>query len=75
MYVLLFLFGTSLLFHVQFSLLLPDLDNVLKSRDITFLTKICIVKALVFPVAMYGSQSLTINKAGQQRTDAFKLWY
>ena len=49
--------------------------QVLKSRDITLLTKVCIVKALFFPVAMYGSQSWTINKAEQQRIDAFQLWY
>ena len=43
-----------------------------KSRDITLLTKICIVKAIVFPVAMYGFESWTIKKAGYQRTDAFE---
>ena len=43
----------------------------IKSRDITLLTKICAVKAIVFPVAMYGCESWTIKKAGHQRTDAF----
>ena len=43
-----------------------------KSRDITLLTKICVVKAIVFPVAMYGCESWTIKKAGHQRTDAFE---
>ena len=51
-----------------------SLDSILKSRDITFLTKIHIVKAMVFPVVMYGCESWTIKKADCQRTDAFKLW-
>ena len=49
-------------------------DSVLKSRDITLLTKVCIVKAVLFPVVMYGCGSWTIKKAESQRTDAFKLW-
>ena len=48
-------------------------DSVLKSRDITLLTKVCIVKAMVFPVVMYGCESWTIKKAENQRIDAFEL--
>ena len=51
-----------------------NLDSILKSRDITLPTKVCIVKAMVFPVVMYGCESWTIKKAEHQRTDAFKLW-
>ena len=53
---------------------LTNLDSVLKSRDITLPTKVCIVKAMVFPVVMYGYESWTIKKAEHQRIDAFKLW-
>ena len=49
-------------------------DNILKSRDITLLRKVCIVKAMVFPVVMYGCESWMIKKAEHQRIDAFKLW-
>ena len=52
-----------------------NLDSALKSRDITLLTKGHIVKAMVFPVVMYGSESWTIKKAEHQRTDVFKLCY
>ena len=52
-----------------------NLDSVLKSRDATLLTRICIVKTMVFPVVMYGCESWTIKKAECQRTDAFELWY
>ena len=52
-----------------------NLDSVLKSRDITLLTKIHIIKAMVFPVVMYGCKSWAIKKAEHQRSDAFKLWY
>ena len=52
---------------------MTNLDSVLKSRDITLLTKVCIVKAVVFPVVMYECESWTIKKAEQQRTDAFEL--
>ena len=52
-----------------------NLDSILKSRDITFLTKVHLVKAMVFPVVMYGCESWTIKKAEHQRTDAFALWY
>ena len=51
-----------------------NLDSVLKSRDITLLTKVCKVKGLVFPVVMYDCDSWTIKKAGHQRIDAFELW-
>ena len=50
------------------------LDSILKSRDITLLTKVHLVKAMVFPVVMYGCESWTIKKAKHQRIDAFELW-
>ena len=50
---------------------MTNLDSVLKSRDITLLTKVCLVKAMVFPVVMYGCESWTIKKAKSQRIDAF----
>ena len=53
---------------------MTNLDSVLKSRDMTLLTKVHIVKAMVFPVAMYGCQSWTIKKAEGQNIDAFELW-
>ena len=49
-------------------------DSILKSRDITLPTKVCLVKAMVFPVVMYGCESWTIKKAEHRRTDAFELW-
>ena len=52
----------------------PNLDNILKSRDITLPTKVCLVKAMVFPVVMYGCESWSIKKAECQRIDAFELW-
>ena len=54
---------------------MTNLDNILKSRDITLPTKVCLVKAMVFPVVMYGCESLAIKKAEGQRIDALKLWY
>ena len=51
-----------------------DLDHVLKSRNITLLTKVHIVKAMVFPVVMYGCERWTIKKTEHQRIDAFSLW-
>ena len=54
---------------------MTNLDSILKSRDITLPTKILLVKAMVFPVVMYGCESWTIKKAECQRTDAFELWY
>ena len=53
---------------------MTNLDCVLKSRDITLPTKVHIVKAMVFPVVMYGCESWTIKKAEHQRINAFKLW-
>ena len=53
---------------------MTNLDSILKSRDITLLTKVHLVKAMVFPVVMYGCESWMINKAECQRIDAFKLW-
>ena len=53
---------------------MTNLDSILISRDSTLLTKVCIVKAMVFPVAMYGCESWTIKTAEHQRTDAFELW-
>ena len=53
---------------------MTNLDSVLKSRDITLLTKVCLVKAMVFLVVMYGCENWTIKKAERQRIDAFKLW-
>ena len=50
-----------------------NLDSILTSRDITLLTKVCLVKAIVFPVVMYGCESWTIKKAEYQRIDAFEL--
>ena len=53
---------------------MTNLDNILKSRDITLPTKVCLVKAMVFPVVMYGCESWTVKKAESQRIDAFELW-
>ena len=53
---------------------MTNLDSILKSRDITFPTKVHLVKAMVFPVVMYGCESWTIKKAERQRIDAFELW-
>ena len=53
---------------------MTDLDSILKSRDVTLPTKVHLVKAIFFPVVMYGCESWTIKKAEHQRTDAFELW-
>ena len=53
---------------------MTNLDKILKSRDITSLTKVCIVEAMVFPVVTYGCESWTIKKVESQRTDALELW-
>ena len=53
---------------------MTNLDSMLKSRDIDFPTKVCLVKATVFPVVMYGCESWTIKKVEHQRMDAFDLW-
>ena len=66
--------------HIKRHLLLgriakTNLDSVLKGRDITLPTKVCIVKAMVFPVVMYRCESRTIKKAKHRRIDAFELWF
>ena len=53
---------------------MTNLDSILKSRDITLSAKVCLVKAMVFPVVMYGCESLTIKKAEHRKIDAFELW-
>ena len=53
---------------------MTNLDSIFKSRDITLSTKVCLVKAMVFPVVMYGYESWTIKKAERRRIDAFELW-
>ena len=53
---------------------MTNLDSRLKSRDITLQTKVCLIKAMVFPIVMYGCESWTIKKAEHQRIDAFELW-
>ena len=55
-------------------ILMTNLDSILKSRDITLPTKVCLVKAMVFPVVVYGCESWTIKKAEHQRMDIFELW-
>ena len=54
---------------------MTNLDSIFKSRDITLPTKVCLVKAMGFPVVMYGSESWTVKKAEYQRMDAFELWF
>ena len=54
---------------------MTNLDSILQSRDITLPTKVCLVKAMVFPVVMYGCESWTIKKAEHRRIDVFELWY
>ena len=53
---------------------MTNLDSVLKTRDINLLTKVCIIKVMVFPVVMHGCESWTIKRAEHQRIDAFKFW-
>ena len=53
---------------------MTNLDSIFKSRDITLPNKVCLVKAMVFPVVMYGCESWTVKKAERQRIDAFELW-
>ena len=53
---------------------MTNLDSIFKSRDITLPTKVCLVKAMVFPVVMYGCDSWTVKKAERRRIDAFELW-
>ena len=54
---------------------MTNLDSILKSRDITLSTKVCLVKAVIFPVVTYGCESWTIEKAEHRRIDAFELWH
>ena len=61
-------------FHDPGRKAMTNLDSILKSRDITLPTKVRLVKAVVFPVVMYGFESWTIKKAEHQRIDAFELW-
>ena len=53
---------------------MSNLDSILKSKDITLPTKVCLVKAMVFPVVMYGCESWTVKMAERQRIEAFELW-
>ena len=53
---------------------MTNLDSIFKSRDITLPTKVCLVKAIVFPVVMYGCESWTVKKAEHRRIDAFQVW-
>ena len=53
---------------------MTNLDSILKNRDITLPTKVCLVKAMVFPVVMYGCESWTVKRAERRRIDAFELW-
>ena len=53
---------------------MTNLDSILKSREITLPTKVCLVKAMLFPVVMYGCESWTVKKAERRRTDVFELW-
>ena len=53
---------------------MTNLDSILKSKDITLSTKVRLIKAMVFPVVMYGCESWTLKKAGRRRIDAFELW-
>ena len=54
---------------------ITNLDSILESRDIALPTQVCIVKAVIFPVVMYGYESQSISKAESQRIDTFELWY
>ena len=60
--------------HLLLGKVMTNLDSIFKSRDITLSTKVYLVKAMVFPVVMYGCESWTIVKAEHRRTDAFELW-
>ena len=61
--------------HLLLGKVMTNLDGILKSRDITWPTKIRLVKAMAFPVVMYGCESWTVKKAERQRIDAFELWW
>ena len=60
--------------HLWSTKVMTNLDSILKSRDITLPTKVCLVEAMVFPVVMYGCESWTVKKAEHRRTGAFELW-
>ena len=70
---LIFLFGAGFVMYYRRKVT-TNLDSVLKSRDITLPTKVCLVKALLFPVVMYGCRSWTVKKAEHRKIDAFELW-
>ena len=72
-------FGFAYGYEIKRQLLLGrkvmiNLDSIFKSRDITLPTKVCLVKAMVFPVVMYGCECWTVKKAESQRIEAFELW-
>ena len=69
-----FYLNSLLLVKVDARKVMTNLDSILKSRDITLPAKVHLVKAMVFPVVMYGSESWTVKKAECQRIDAFELW-
>ena len=60
--------------HPAYLTYMTNLDSILKNRDITLPTKVCLVKAMIFPVVMYGCESWTVKKAEHRRIDAFELW-
>ena len=66
--------GTAVKGYSVFNKVMTNLDSILKSRDITLPTKICIVKAMVFPVVMEDCESWTVKKVEHQRIDSFELW-
>ena len=69
-----FLFYSLVYYLYSGNMLMTNLDSILKSRDITFPTKVRLVKAMVFPVVMYGCESWTVKKDEHRRIDAFELW-
>ena len=69
------IFQAKLLEWVPLPSPMTNLDSILKRRDITLPTKVCLVKAMVFPVVMYGCESWTVKKAENRRIDAFELWF
>ena len=68
------LLGRKVMTNLLLLLLLLSVDSILKSRDITLPTKVCLVKAMVFPVVMYGCEGWTVKKAECRRIVAFELW-
>ena len=66
---------TIVIYFVQSSPVMTNLDSIFKSRDITLPTKVRLVKAMVFPVVMYGCENWTVKKAERRRIDAFELWF